>query len=180
MDDRYYIAIGPEQKGPYTFGQLQSMWRSGMITADALYCQDGFAEWLPISSIAHLLNGQPLEAPSLPNFPTSPAADSDKRILPALILCFFLGYFGAHAFYAGRRRQGILFLVLPASAVVLTIITGLCLSLDLPYAMLLPRIEAVILALAALLLSVFVIGDLIRILIGAYKDGAGRKIQRWT
>jgi len=27
---------------------------------------------------------------------------SDKRILPALLLCFLLGVFGAHRFYAGK------------------------------------------------------------------------------
>ena len=30
------------------------------------------------------------------------SAGSEKRILPALLLCFFLGIFGAHRFYAGK------------------------------------------------------------------------------
>ena len=46
MDDRYYIALGPEQKGPYTFAQLQSMWRSGTITADALYACIATDTWV--------------------------------------------------------------------------------------------------------------------------------------
>ena len=33
---------------------------------------------------------------------------SDKRILPAFLLCFFLGVFGAHRFYAGKIGTGIL------------------------------------------------------------------------
>jgi hypothetical protein len=33
---------------------------------------------------------------------------SDRRILPAFILCFFLGVFGAHRFYAGKHLTGIL------------------------------------------------------------------------
>ena len=33
---------------------------------------------------------------------------TDRRILPAFILCFFLGVFGAHRFYAGRTLTGIL------------------------------------------------------------------------
>ena len=37
MSDMYWIAVGSEQKGPYTFAQIQSMWRSGGITADTLY-----------------------------------------------------------------------------------------------------------------------------------------------
>jgi TM2 domain-containing membrane protein YozV len=31
-----------------------------------------------------------------------PASASDKRILPAFLLCFFFGIFGAHRFYAGK------------------------------------------------------------------------------
>ena len=33
---------------------------------------------------------------------------SEKRILPAFLLCFFLGVFGAHRFYAGKIGTGIL------------------------------------------------------------------------
>jgi TM2 domain-containing membrane protein YozV len=33
---------------------------------------------------------------------------SEKRILPAFLLCFFFGVFGAHRFYAGKIGTGIL------------------------------------------------------------------------
>ena len=36
---------------------------------------------------------------------------TDKRILPAFLLCFFLGIFGAHRFYVGKIGTGILQLV---------------------------------------------------------------------
>ena len=36
---------------------------------------------------------------------------TDKRILPAGLLCFFLGVFGAHRFYVGKIGTGILQLV---------------------------------------------------------------------
>jgi len=38
-------------------------------------------------------------------------AESEKRILPAFLLCFFLGVFGAHRFYVGKIGTGILQLV---------------------------------------------------------------------
>ncbi|HKO15323.1 MAG TPA: TM2 domain-containing protein [Gemmatimonadaceae bacterium] len=37
--------------------------------------------------------------------------ESEKKILPALVLCFFFGIFGAHRFYAGKIGTGILQLV---------------------------------------------------------------------
>jgi TM2 domain-containing membrane protein YozV len=35
-------------------------------------------------------------------------AQSDKRVLPAALLCFFLGVFGAHRFYVGKIGTGFL------------------------------------------------------------------------
>lgn len=34
--------------------------------------------------------------------------NSDKKILPAFLLCLFFGYFGFHRFYAGKAGTGIL------------------------------------------------------------------------
>jgi len=36
---------------------------------------------------------------------------SEKRILPAFLLCFLFGVFGAHRFYVGKTGTGILQLV---------------------------------------------------------------------
>ena len=33
---------------------------------------------------------------------------TDKRILPAFLLCFFFGIFGVHRFYVGKTGTGIL------------------------------------------------------------------------
>jgi TM2 domain-containing membrane protein YozV len=41
----------------------------------------------------------------------APNSLSAKRILPAALLCFFLGCFGVHRFYAGKIGTGILQLV---------------------------------------------------------------------
>jgi TM2 domain-containing membrane protein YozV len=32
---------------------------------------------------------------------------TDKRILPAFLLCFFLGVFGAHRFFLGKIGSGV-------------------------------------------------------------------------
>ncbi len=36
---------------------------------------------------------------------------TEKRILPAFLLCFFLGAFGVHRFYVGKVGTGILMLI---------------------------------------------------------------------
>jgi len=36
---------------------------------------------------------------------------SEKRILPAFLLCFFFGIFGVHRFYVGKVGTGILHLL---------------------------------------------------------------------
>ena len=36
---------------------------------------------------------------------------SDRKILIAFLLCFFLGYLGFHRFYAGKVGTGILYLL---------------------------------------------------------------------
>ncbi len=36
---------------------------------------------------------------------------SEKRILPAFLLCFCLGVFGAHRFYAGKVGTGVLMIL---------------------------------------------------------------------
>jgi len=36
------------------------------------------------------------------------ALQSEKRVVPALLLCFFLGVFGAHRFYVGKKGTALL------------------------------------------------------------------------
>ena len=36
------------------------------------------------------------------------SGSTDKRIMPAFLLCFLLGVFGAHRFYVGKVGTGIL------------------------------------------------------------------------
>lgn len=40
-----------------------------------------------------------------------PGAVSDKSMVPAALLCFFLGTFGIHRFYVGKIGTGILMIL---------------------------------------------------------------------
>lgn len=39
--------------------------------------------------------------------PSAMAQGTDKRILPAFLLCFFVGWLGAHRFYVGKVGTGV-------------------------------------------------------------------------
>jgi TM2 domain-containing membrane protein YozV len=39
------------------------------------------------------------------------ASNTDKRILPAALLCFFVGVLGVHRFYVGKIGTGILIIL---------------------------------------------------------------------
>ncbi len=47
---------------------------------------------------------------------------SEKRILPAALLCFFFGLFGFHRFYVGKIGTGILQLLTGGGFVIWTVI----------------------------------------------------------
>lgn len=106
-----------------------------------------------------------------------PLGESDKRILSALLLLFFFGIFGAHAFYAGRLRRGVLYLVWFIGFLVSLWLYGIAITREAG-----PEIDVLPFFVAACVVcfAVFMIGDFIRILAGAFKDGQGRKIARWV
>ena len=106
------------------------------------------------------------------------AKESDKRIVPLFLLWLFLGGLGAHAFYAGRVVQGFFYLFAFVFWIVWAAIV--------PSAIRTGHGEEVA---AGLFFGGIVIGcveglmllsDFIRILVGAYKDGNGHKITKWT
>ena len=61
--NEFYLMQGDNQTGPFTLSQLQAMWRSGSITGQTLYCEPGFDEWFPLSTMSDCLDA-PREAPT--------------------------------------------------------------------------------------------------------------------
>ena len=67
----YYIIQNNETKGPFTIGQLRTMWSSGAVTTETLYCRDGWSEWLPLLAMA-----RELESSAVPTVQSVPVQSS--------------------------------------------------------------------------------------------------------
>ena len=79
--EKYYLHLGGEQKGPFTLGQLQDMWRAGSINLDTQFWTKGGGEWKAMEAILDLLEPPVLAAPSLSSAPppaVPPASPSPK------------------------------------------------------------------------------------------------------
>ena len=63
MDEFYILDGQQQQKGPFTLSQLQNMWRTGGVTARTLYWQQGFEEWIPLSTMSECLEPPRQAAP---------------------------------------------------------------------------------------------------------------------
>src|ERR1700694_26267 len=61
----YFVYLDGEAKGPYTIGQLQSMWQAGLVTAKTPYCEPGYDEWLDLEILSAELE-PPKRAQPLP------------------------------------------------------------------------------------------------------------------
>lgn len=82
--------------------------------------------------------------------PGPPSGVSSRKITPAVLLCFFVGVFGVHRFYAGKFGSGVAMLVLTLTLFGV-VITG-----------------------------IWALVDLITLAVGAFRDGDGRPIRDWT
>lgn len=67
----YYIYKDENQTGPFTLGQLQAMWASGMLTADILFWHNGAPNWAPLRTISDILELPPVPSPEAGSKQTS-------------------------------------------------------------------------------------------------------------
>ena len=155
------------------------MWLSGDLTADTLYWEERLSDWQPLRTIKSDLDSKSQQQlPTQPQTPTKkplpkrsgpqltvvhvlpePPQPAEKRIIPALLLWFFLGGFGANAFYAGQSGQSCIYLLLFAGTILFS------------------AFEFPIWGFCALALAIFLIVDIIRVLTGIYKRRQ-RKLHR--
>jgi len=126
----YYLLLDETTKGPYTIGQLRSMWNTGMITVNTPYCQQGDAAWKSLAEIQPQLEPGAVVS-SFPG-PVQPPSFARVQVSKSrgiyIILALFLGCLGIHNFYAGHYGKGTAQLVITLVLgwmVIGLIITGL-------------------------------------------------------
>ncbi|MBM3877027.1 MAG: DUF4339 domain-containing protein [Verrucomicrobia bacterium] len=115
----YYILEGDDTKGPFTIGQLRSMWNTGSITTKTMHCREDDAEWRPLSSILHELEppAKPPPLAALPQQPSMVVVRPAKSRGVYIILGLFFGLIGVHNFYAGYHGRG-------AAQLIITLLLG--------------------------------------------------------
>ena len=114
-----------------------------------MYCKNCGAE-IPDNAVICVKCGVPV-------IPDEQAAKSPYSFVAALLLCFFLGGFGAHRFYVGKTGTAIAQLLLTIIGVVLSII-----------------LVGYFLVAAV---GIWVLVDLIMIIIGSFTDKNGLPVK---
>jgi TM2 domain-containing membrane protein YozV len=67
----YFLWLNESQSGPFTIGQLKSMWAAGQITVATLYWQEGMGEWMPLQYIIDQV-AEPTPLPVVASFTPPP------------------------------------------------------------------------------------------------------------
>src|SRR5437764_724190 len=84
-----YLNRGQDNEGPYSQGQLRSMWKAGSVTSDTLFWEDGSTEWLPLSVMEDELDSPPPASNAVSHRP-APAAVAESANPPGFRLVFYL------------------------------------------------------------------------------------------
>ena len=119
---RITVRHNNESFGPFGLEQINSLLVAERIENDDLAWIEGTEEWVKLSTIPGVIIVPPRPQQS-PQSPSNHARKrrngntSDRMILPAFLLAFFLGMFGAHRFYVGKTGSAIVMLGLTVTLV---------------------------------------------------------------
>jgi TM2 domain-containing membrane protein YozV len=155
----YFLSPENEAIGPVTLAELANRSHN---PSTFLVCATGSEHWITLEDALSATRKKPI---------LKKDESSEKKALVGVLLCFFLGTFGFHAFYAGRKIRGLIMFIL--GLWLLGNIFVLMHGGDLP----LPILS--LFTISALIWIVMWFSDLISLLIGSYTDGEGRSINKW-
>jgi TM2 domain-containing membrane protein YozV len=145
---RIMLARDGQKYGPFTIDQVNTMLAAGKAAPDDLAWVENTPEWVALATVPGVLRTPPSVGEA--GLPAMATDISDRQILPAFLLAFFLGPFGVHRFYVGKTGSGIAMLVLTLTLV------------------------------GAIVTGIWALVDWIVIVCGGFTDGEGRQIRRWT
>lgn len=146
---RILLARDGQQYGPYSLDQVNSMLIAGKAAASDLAWVEGTPSWVALATVDGVI-ALPPPVDGARRFDDVDPDASDRLILPAALLAFFLGVFGAHRFYVGRTGSAIAMLVLTLTLV------------------------------GAIVSGIWSIIDCILILCGEFRDANEKRLRRWT
>jgi hypothetical protein len=99
-ETEYYLVMDDKEQGPFTIGQLRSLWNAGKITSKTYYFQPGMIEWKPLAQVVTRLEPPPTKEAE----PTIIKTAKSRGVY--IILGIFFGTLGIHNFYAGYNSKG--------------------------------------------------------------------------
>jgi hypothetical protein len=145
---RIMLARDGQKYGPFTLDQVNSMLAAGKASMEDLAWVENTPEWVALHTVPGVLR----TPPSVPGLQPPPLEGeiSDRQVLVAFLLAFFLGMFGVHRFYVGKTGSGIAMVILTVTVV------------------------------GAIVTAIWHVVDWIIILCGEFTDVEGRKVRRWS
>lgn len=137
---RITVRHDDENCGPYSITDINQLLLSGQLDVEDLAWVEGSPDWVPLSQV-----------PGVASVPTQRRSDvSERKILPAFLLAWFVGVLGIHRFYAGKTGSGVAMLLLTITLI------------------------------GMIITSIWVLVDLIVLACGAFRDGDALLMKDWT
>lgn len=184
-----FVSREGEQYGPYSLAELTGYVSEGRFSDTDQAWHEAKGEWVSLASILPRSVPPPATKPGRvrkSEARSGPIPDNDygseKKILPALILWFFIGVIGGHHFYLGNISRGFVYLVCLVAVYFFTFSRIDISNYIPPY---FPDSIAIFSEIAlgllpSVLLGVALLFDLIRLVSGKLTDGNGEEVVDWT
>lgn len=103
----HYVMLDGQQQGPFSIGQMQSIWQSGRLHGEMQHFMDGYSEWMPLNFIQEDLEPVALPRQMAHSTLPRPVQVAKSRGIYVILGLFLGGLLGVHNFYIGRFRHGI-------------------------------------------------------------------------
>lgn len=102
---RITVRHGDRNFGPYGLDEVNRLLVEGRLSRDDLAWVEGAPEWTRLG----LVPGTAAVPPAPPSAMVLDDGElvSDRLVLPAFLLAFFVGTFGVHRFYVGKTGSGV-------------------------------------------------------------------------